>query len=299
MTLPRSSLNWEQLRYFISTAAAGSLRVSSEQLGVSTATLSRHITALEQSLSLLLFHRKTTGLDLTSDGHLLLEHCKKMQSVASDIMHLTVDNQQAQEIRLASIPCLAHFLLLPALPDFQQRWPTLKLVLNTSPELSELNEFNIDIAIRLSRPQSGRFLVRRISQFNLAAYQKVDQALHLDPAPPLILWGSFHGYSSRVNDLLTQRYRQHREVLLSNNLFDIIQAIQSGVGIGYLPDYVAAQIEGIERVADIDDLAQQDVWMVIREDAQRRASVREFADYICELVPNPMCSRLPPCTLAS
>ncbi|WP_320821889.1 LysR family transcriptional regulator, partial [Reinekea sp.] len=275
MTLPRNALNWEQLRYFISTAATGSLRISSEQLGVSTATLSRHIAALEQSLKLLLFNRKTTGLELTADGQMLFAQGKKMQSIVADISHLAVEDQQTQEIRLASIPCLAHFLLLPALPDFQQRWPSLKLVLNTSPELSELNEFNIDIAIRLSRPQSGRFLVRRISQFNLAAYQKVGQALHLDAAPPLILWGSFNGYSSRINDILTQRYRAHREVLLSNNLFDIIQAIQSGVGIGYLPDYVAAQIEGIERVADIDDLPQQDVWMVIREDAQRRASVRE------------------------
>ena len=288
MNFPLNNLNWENLRYFVSVASTNSMRVSAEKLNVSSATLSRHIVSLESALNVVLFNRKTSGLQLTADGEVLFQQCKKIQSIILNINDIATDERVEQEIRIASIPCLAHFKLIPTMRTFKEAWPNLKLVLNSSPELTEFEESNIDIAIRLSRPDSGRYLVRRISQFDLSAYQSVDFSLSEAEPKPLILWGSFHGYSSRVNDTLTTAFADHRIAMLSNNLFDIIKAIESGLGIGYLPDYVAAHYPKLERVCVVKDLPAQDVWMVIREDAQRRKCVRAYADYLASQVTIPM-----------
>jgi DNA-binding transcriptional LysR family regulator len=255
---------------------------------VSSATLSRHILSLEKSLKVVLFTRRTSGLSLTADGEKLLQQCKQIQSIITNINEHAVDDQAEQEIRVASIPCLAHFKLIPAMSSFNKQWPNLKLVLNSSPELSEFGESSIDVAIRLSRPESGRYLVRRISQFGLAAYQAKDKTLNSGSPVPLILWGSFQGYSSRVNDALMQVFPDHRVAMLSNSLFDIIQAINSGLGIGYLPEYVASHYPDLQRIREVKDLPAQDVWMVIKEEAERRRCVREFADHLVEHIENPL-----------
>jgi len=281
-------LSWDDLRYFVSTANTSSLRLSAQNLGISTATLSRHLITLEENLSSVLFLRKTTGLELTAAGVALFEQCKKIQAVIAEIGH-DVNNEQAeQEVRLASIPCIAHYKVIPAMASFNARCPSLKLIVNTSPELSELSDSNVDIALRLSRPQSGRFLIRRLSQFSLSAFQAHNTNFHKTETPPVILWGSFHGYTSRINEMLINQFPNHRIALMSNNLFNIIQGVRSGLGISILPDYVACHFPDLEKVDNVADLPNQDVWMVIREEAQRRAAVRNLADYIAESVPHPM-----------
>lgn len=275
-------LRWDDFRYFISVAATSSLRISAELLGISAATLSRHICALEKNLNTVLFIRKTSGLSLTQDGVKLFEQCKKIQTIVKDIKNENEDALLEQEVRLACIPCMAYFKIIPSLEALKADIPHLKLILSTSPELSEMSNDNIDIAIRLSRPQTGRYLVRRIAQYNLFAYQSRRHQFELG-VTPLILWGSFNGYSSRVNDVLTDRFKNHPVALLSNNLFNIIQAIHTGLGVGYLPDYVAQQYPDLIRVGDEASLPQhENVWMIIREEAQRRPCVRKLADHIAD-----------------
>ena len=66
-------MDWDKLRVFFAVANAGSLTRAGETLHLSQSAVSRQITALEESLDTILFHRHARGLILTEQGELLLD----------------------------------------------------------------------------------------------------------------------------------------------------------------------------------------------------------------------------------
>ena len=64
-------MDWDKLKVFHAAAEAGSFTHAGEQLGLSQSAVSRQVGALEQELSVPLFHRHARGLILTEQGELL------------------------------------------------------------------------------------------------------------------------------------------------------------------------------------------------------------------------------------
>ncbi len=58
-------MDWDKLKVFHAAAEAGSFTHAGEQLGLSQSAVSRQVSALEQELSVSLFHRHARGLILT------------------------------------------------------------------------------------------------------------------------------------------------------------------------------------------------------------------------------------------
>src|SRR6202021_3688379 len=66
-----TNMDWDKLKVFHAAAEAGSFTHAGEQLGLSQSAVSRQVSALEQELSVALFHRHARGLILTEQGDLL------------------------------------------------------------------------------------------------------------------------------------------------------------------------------------------------------------------------------------
>ena len=64
-------MDWDKLKVFHAAAEAGSFTHAGEQLGLSQSAVSRQVSALEQELSVSLFHRHARGLILTEQGESL------------------------------------------------------------------------------------------------------------------------------------------------------------------------------------------------------------------------------------
>src|SRR5262249_35429810 len=67
----RHVMDWDKLKVFHAAAEAGSFTHAGEQLGLSQSAVSRQVSALEQELSVPLFHRHARGLILTEQGDVL------------------------------------------------------------------------------------------------------------------------------------------------------------------------------------------------------------------------------------
>jgi LysR family nitrogen assimilation transcriptional regulator len=76
-----------EIRYFLATAAAGSLSRAAVRLGVSQPALSRQIGGLEASLGRELFYRHGRGVTLTEAG-------QRFQAVAQGVMQQLTDVQE-------------------------------------------------------------------------------------------------------------------------------------------------------------------------------------------------------------
>lgn len=76
---PSSSLQWDDVRYFLVLAREGSLSAAARRLAVEHTTVARRADALEQSLGVRLFDRLPRGWRLTAEGNALAERAERME----------------------------------------------------------------------------------------------------------------------------------------------------------------------------------------------------------------------------
>ncbi len=67
-----------QLQYFITVAKHRNFTTAATELNISQSTLSRHITAMERELNVLLLHRDNRNVNLTKSGQYLYEELSKL-----------------------------------------------------------------------------------------------------------------------------------------------------------------------------------------------------------------------------
>src|SRR5438045_9714821 len=72
------SMDWDKLRVFHAVAEAGSFTHAGGALNLSQSAVSRQISALEESLSVPLFHRHARGVILTAQGELLFRTAREV-----------------------------------------------------------------------------------------------------------------------------------------------------------------------------------------------------------------------------
>lgn len=75
----RELQDYTKVLYFIKVAECGNISRAAEELFVSQPSLSRHIGRMEDEIGLELFSRTKRGMELTEDGKLYYDQCKKLE----------------------------------------------------------------------------------------------------------------------------------------------------------------------------------------------------------------------------
>lgn len=66
--------NWEGVSEFVAVAEAESFTKAAKQLGISTAQVSRQVSALETRMATKLFHRTTRKVSVSEVGRIYYQH---------------------------------------------------------------------------------------------------------------------------------------------------------------------------------------------------------------------------------
>src|SRR5512139_942771 len=108
------------MRVFAQVVEAKSFSAAADRLGMSKSLASRHVSALERSLSVKLLNRSTRSLSLTEAGGLFYEHCARIvQEAELAEQRLTrTQSEPAGLVRVTAAPAFAVRHVLPALADF-------------------------------------------------------------------------------------------------------------------------------------------------------------------------------------
>lgn len=282
---------WEELPYFFQVAEAQSMRKAADMLRISPATLSRRIRKLEDAIGTPLFLRQPDSMSLTAAGEQLLSRCRDIARIVQDLGDIAAAPDALPKIRMTSIPCFATHLVLPGLEAFQESCGSrINLELDTSPEVSELSRQPFDIAVRLSRPETGRYHVRKIGELELALVhgQGFDPAAH--ERMPLVLWDSPAGSASRFNGFLTGLFPRHRPAVTATNYQIYVESLRANCGVGILPVYALPHLgDRVRRMetADPEPLPAQNVWLVTRTDSLRQPLLKEFSRFLGKIWPGP------------
>src|ERR1700732_3540732 len=90
-------LRLKDLHTLQTVAAVGSMAKASERLALSQPAISKAISDMEQTLGAPLFHRSSSGVELTDCGRMLVERARvifdKVRQCVCDIVHLYYTNK--------------------------------------------------------------------------------------------------------------------------------------------------------------------------------------------------------------
>ncbi|MGY8820265.1 MAG: LysR substrate-binding domain-containing protein [Pseudomonadales bacterium] len=152
------------VKAFIQVVEAGSFVKAAQALNLPRNTVTKHIQSLESHLRVKLLNRTTRRISLTNDGTAYYE---RMVRVVDQWLEAESDLASAQarphgRLRVDMGSTMATMLVLPALPDFQKRYPELQLDIGVSDRPVDLLGDRIDCVIRGGVLSDPSLIARRL-----------------------------------------------------------------------------------------------------------------------------------------
>lgn len=285
-------MNWDDVRMFLAVARTGQILAASRRLGVNHATLSRRVTALEEDLKTRLLIRRTNGCELTAEGEIFLHAAERMETemMAAQSQVGRVDSALAGTVRIGAPDGFGVSFLAPRLGRLTARYPELKIQLVPVPRSFSLSQREADIAITIERPEQGRLVSSRLTDYTLGLYASRDYLKDRDP-PRAVEDLKHHRRIGYVEDLIYSPSLNYTGEIMRNwdAGFEISsaigqnEAVLSGAGIGILHDYIARSHERLVRLLPEIGIRRA-YWTIYHESARDLARVRMVADFLHDLV---------------
>ncbi|WP_406670419.1 LysR family transcriptional regulator [Raoultella terrigena] len=156
-------------RIFIRVAENGSFIRTAETLNRPASTISAAIRELESRLGTRLLHRTTRSVSLTSDGSALYARCLVVVQDVEETENLF--RQQSGQVKgrvKVDVPGrVGSRIVIPALPDFFARHPSIQVDLGITDRSVNLPEEGGDCAVRVGALNDSGMVARRVGELKL------------------------------------------------------------------------------------------------------------------------------------
>ena len=282
---------------FAQVVEAKSFSAAADKLGMSKSLASRHVSALERSLSVKLLNRSTRKLSLTEGGALFYEHCARIvQEAELAEQRLTrTQSEPAGLVRVTAVPAFAVRHVLPALSEFYQKYPKIRVNLSCSNHALDLGDEGFDLGIRVSFNPTPNLVARK-----LAVNRSV---LCASPA-----YLKRRGMPRRIEDLrkhecvlfptlapkgvwTLRRDRRKYSVqvagVFETDEMDVVRAaVAAGLGIGILPIYIVGdalqQGQLVPLLRQFQVVPESAIYLVYLPNRTLSSRVRALIDFLAE-----------------
>lgn len=160
-----------KLRTFYYVALEGSYQKASVYLGVKVPYISKHITALENSLKFKLFKRSHRSLILTEKGKELLNYVQIIINQIEKIEEITnFNNKHDDIIRIVTTTGVTSLWLIGKLKEFTKLYPKYKLRIITVEEKIDVSTHYADVAILPKIDPNPNIIQKKLYTFHLKLF---------------------------------------------------------------------------------------------------------------------------------
>ena len=287
-------LDWDKLRVFHGVARIRNFSRAAEVMGLSQSAISRQIRALEESLNAPLFHRHARGLILTEQGELFYNTTAKVVELLLEAEGMVSASKEKPfgYLRVTTTVGFGSHWLVPRMKEFTDLHPDIELQVLLTDEELDLGMRDADIAVRF-RPPHQVDLVRRslfsvhyhvaASPEYLAQRGTPDRLDDLDDHD-IVVYGETAPLGIRdVNWLMRAGRPEHaprKPKLRVNNLMGVLLALQAGMGIGMLPNYLLPAEHGLTHILENAKPPSFPTYLVYPEELRHSKKVRVFCDFL-------------------
>ncbi|MBO1256330.1 LysR family transcriptional regulator [Alteromonas sp. 5E99-2] len=230
---------------FINIVQQQSLSKAAKKMGIPSATISRRLKHLEESVGNKLVHRSARQLTLTSQGtlfynayaHLVEQFETTQQQISSQI------NSLEGHLNVLAPASISTGILQPMWSNFIKTYPAIKLELNLSNQIENLLSSQADLALRIGPQASSSLHQKRLGTIKtqlvaspkyLASHKEPDT---IDQLTEHKLIGNHIISDWKMQNVISGKRQELRPRFntLINDIRLVTQLVNDGLGIALLP----------------------------------------------------------------
>ena len=255
-------MDWDKLKIFHAVAEAGSFTRATVNLNLSQSAISRQIQSLEQDLKVQLFERHARGLTLTENGEYVFKTAHEVIAKLKEVETSLGDqkNKPTGKLTITTVRSFGTHWLTPRIREFMQINPEIEVELIFDDKELDLSTRQADIGIFMRRPKQLNYIQRKL----------VDIKYHIYGSTKYL---EKHGIPKTLNDLNKHRFisfgkgapspvfnpdwalklgikdnKKRKSIMKVNSVMGLLLAVESGVGLAALPDYLVFQSQNVIKV---------------------------------------------------
>jgi len=287
-------MNWDKLKIFSAVAEAGSFTSATVVLNISQSAISRQIQSLEEDLNVKLFERHARGLTLTENGEYVYKTAREVISKLKEVETSLGDKKHKPtgKLTVSTVVSFGTTWLTPRIQEFMQLNPEIEIELIFDDKELDLSTRQADIGIFMRRPKQLNYIQRKLININYHIY---GSAKYLEK----------RGYPKSVKDLDKHKFisfgrgapspvynpdwalklgmidnKKRKTVMKVNSVYGLLLAVQSGVGLAALPDYLTVKQPNIVKVLPKIEGPITEAHFVYPESLKNEARVKAFRNFL-------------------
>ena len=287
-------MDWDKLKIFHAVAEAGSVTSATVNLNLSQSAISRQIQSLEDDLKVKLFERHARGLTLTENGEYLFKTAHEVISKLKEVETTLGDKKDkpSGKLTVTTFVSFGTTWLTPRIQEFMQLNPEIEVELIFDDKELDLSTRQADIGIWARRPKKLNYIQKKLIDINY----------HIYGSPKYL---EKYGYPKTVNDLNKHKFisfgkgtpspvfnpdwalklgmkdnKKRKSCMKVNSVYGLLLAVQSGVGLAALPDYLTVKQPGIVKVLPSVEGPITEAHFVYPESLRNVARVQAFRNFL-------------------
>jgi len=295
--MPNSrAFDWSLVRSFLAVLDQGSLLAAARTLNTSQPTVGRHIAELESQWSVLLFERTGRGLVPTASAMQLAESARSMEAAALQLTRTLSGNQGHAQgtVRITGSTPVATQLLPAVLARMRLALPQVQVELVASNQVSNLLRREADIAVRMVRPEQNSLIAKKLGSVGIGAYAHQGYLARRGAlrTPTDMLQHDLIGGDTDATILQgfqAMGFPVTREAfaIRTDDLIVQWRAVQAGLGIGFVADYMARTDPDIVRVLPGQlTIPPLPMWLAVHREIRTNQRIRAVYDFLAESLPD-------------
>ncbi|WP_435980699.1 LysR family transcriptional regulator [Psychrobacter sp. DM4] len=290
-------MKWDGISEFVYVAEYESFTKAAKKIGISTAQVSRQVSALEQRLNIKLLYRTTRKVSLTEEGTVFYQHCRGvldgLDAAERAVTHLQSKPQGM--IKMTAPVTYGERQLMPLVNDFMVHYDDIEVTALLSNQQLDLVEGGYDLAIRIGKLRDSTMMAKKLSSrtnFVCASPSYIEKhgiphslaelSQHNCLLGTLDYW-HFKASGKEKNIRVAGRVRY-------NSGYSLVDAAIKGLGIVQLPDYyVQKHLESGELVSLLDNFREpkEGIWAVYPHNRHLSPKIRLLLDYLAAHLSTP------------
>lgn len=289
------------MRAFIRVVETGNFTRAADTLAMPKATVTNLIQGLEAHLHTKLLNRTTRRVMVTTDGALYYERAAQIVSELEELDGSLTNSQglPTGRLRVEMAGAFADWIVVPALCDFYQKYPEIRVDLGVGDRNVDYLAENVDCALRGGTPADQSLIARRVSEVEMLTCAA---PLYIEkfgiPTRPEELENDHYSVSyfrAQTNRTYPFEFRKDNEnleinpryLLSVNDSRTFVNAALNGLGIAQLPRFMIrdALARG-ELVEILPEWSREPLPLYIVYPPNRHLSnkVRVFVDWLVKLL---------------
>ena len=259
-------MDWDKLKIFHTVAEAGSFTNASTILNLSQSAISRQIQSLENELKIHLFERHARGLVLTTNGEYLYKTANEVISKLKDV-EATLNDEKDKihgKLTVTTVVSFGTTWLTPRIQEFMSLHPDI--------ELNYIQKKLIDLHYHIYG--STKYLEKNGHPKKLSDLNKHRFITYGRGAPSPVFnpdWALKLG---------TKDNKKRKPVMKVNSVYGLLLAVQSGVGLAALPDYITVNVPNITKVLPDVEGPSTETHFVYPQSLKNVGKVKAFRNFL-------------------